>query len=230
MNFSMPQKRLHVIVRLSILLFIVTSSLAQQKELILNDQDYFEMPGLNVMVFHDNYPESHQGGVSIIQNGVRIASNGDVRLEPAPGQWQPVPKVGERSVDRKNLTVSVPCAYPNPDLDRKGFNPIIYPDLNFRYTVNVKAEGASVRITVDLEKELPAEWIGIVGFNLELFPGELFGKTFFMDDKAGIFPKRKYAQRAQLRSWLPPRGEHSLLRFRGRRQVFDHRLRLQSRR
>ncbi|MGH8021812.1 MAG: AGE family epimerase/isomerase, partial [Opitutaceae bacterium] len=35
-----------------------------------------------------------------IQNGARVATNGDLRLGPTPGQWQPVPKVGERQVDR----------------------------------------------------------------------------------------------------------------------------------
>jgi hypothetical protein len=168
----------------------ISAGFAQQHALVLNEQDYFEMSGLNVMVFHDAYPEGHQGGVSIIQNGVRVASNGDVRLEPAPGQWQPVPQVGERIVDRKNLSVSVPCSYPNSELNRKGFNPIIYPDLNFQYTVNVKAEGASVRITVDLAAALPDEWIGKVGFNLELFPAELFGKNYYMDGRAGIFPRQ----------------------------------------
>jgi hypothetical protein len=175
---------------LPILLCLAISGFAQQRALVLNEQEYFEMPGLNIMVFHDFYPEGHQGGITIIQNGVRVASNGDVRLEPAPGQWQPVPKVGQRTVDRENLLVSVPCSYPNPDLNRKGFNPLIYPDFNFQYTVNVKAEGAAVRITVDLEQKLPVEWIGKVGFNLELFPGELFGKTYYMDDETGIFPRQ----------------------------------------
>jgi hypothetical protein len=39
-----------------------------------------------------------------------------------------------------------------------------------------------------LENPLPEEWIGKVGFNLELFPGILFGKSWLMDDKSGIFP------------------------------------------
>jgi hypothetical protein len=30
------------------------------------------------MVFEDIYPEGHQGGVEIIQHGVRVATNGDV--------------------------------------------------------------------------------------------------------------------------------------------------------
>ena len=66
----------------------------------LNELEYLEMPGLNVMLAHDYYPEGHQGGVGIIQNGLRVATNGDIRLDRTPGQWQPVPKVGKRVVDR----------------------------------------------------------------------------------------------------------------------------------
>lgn len=154
----------------------------------INELGYFEMPGLNVMVFHDFYPEGHQGGVGIIQNGERVATNGDIRLEPTPGQWQPIPKVGERMVDTAANSISVRLTYPDSSKHRKGFNPIIYPDLYFNYKVNVKAEGASFRITVDLDRELPAEWIGKVGFNMEFFPGNLFGKTYNMDDETGMFP------------------------------------------
>ena len=38
--------------------------------------------------------------------------------------------------------------------------------------------GSQFKISVDLEQPLPAQWVGKVGFNLELFPGELFGKAF----------------------------------------------------
>jgi hypothetical protein len=62
-----------------------------ENSLVINDKNYFELPGLNVMVFEDIYPEGHQGGVGIIQHGVRVATNGDLRLEPTPGQWQPIP-------------------------------------------------------------------------------------------------------------------------------------------
>ena len=54
----------------------------------------------------------------------------------------------------------------------------------------MKAEGKSFTITVDLEKPLPAEWIGKVGYILELFPGDLYGKTYFMDANNGIFPRQ----------------------------------------
>jgi hypothetical protein len=49
------------------------------------------------MAFDDIYPEGHQGGISIIMHGNRVATNGDIRLEPTPGQWQPVPIQRDRT-------------------------------------------------------------------------------------------------------------------------------------
>src|SRR5690606_31650467 len=100
-----------------------------QEQLIINDQEYLEMTGLNIMLAHDFYPEGHQGGVGIIQNGLRVATKGDLRLVPAPGQGQPVPTVGKREVDRSKQEISVRMAYPDPEKDRRGLNPVIYPDL-----------------------------------------------------------------------------------------------------
>ena len=40
------------------------------------------MPGLNVMAFQDIYPEGHQSGVVIIQNGTRVSTNGRGENEP----------------------------------------------------------------------------------------------------------------------------------------------------
>jgi endoglucanase len=186
-NLQRPAKILLSIVAF---LFLYCESEAQNESLVINDQEYLEMTGLNVMLAHDFYPESHQGGVGIIQNGLRVATNGDIRLEPAPGQWQPVPKVGQRKVDRNTQEISVRMEYPDADKNRKGFNPIIYPDLNFAYTLKIKPEGKAFRIIVDLENPLPEEWIGKVGFNFELFPGILFGKSFYIGDNAGTFTRQ----------------------------------------
>ena len=84
------------------------------------------------------------------------------------------------------------CAleYPDEDKNRKGFNPVEYPDLRFAYTIRVRPEGRAFRILVDLEQPLPDDWIGKVGFNLELFPGILFGKTWATEAQAGIFPRQ----------------------------------------
>jgi endoglucanase len=160
----------------------------QGQGLRLNDLEYLEMAGLNVMLAHDYYPEGHQGGVGIIQNGLRVATNGDVRLDRTPGQWQPVPKVGKRVVDRATGEISLHAEYPDESKNRKGFNPVEYPDLRLAYTVRVRPEGAAFRIVVDLDAPLPAEWVGRVGFNLELFPGVLFGKSYAAPSGAGVFP------------------------------------------
>lgn len=175
-------------------LFVTDILYAQVKNKItgmhLNKQEYLEYQGVNVMLAYDFYPEGHQGGVGIIQNGIRVATNGDIRLEPTPGQWQPIPKVGKRIIDSAKQEISVRMEYPNEAINRKGFNPIIYPDLNFSYVIRVEPAGKGFKIIVDLDKPLPDQWIGKVGFNFELFPGALFGKPYYMDQQFGIFSRQ----------------------------------------
>jgi hypothetical protein len=173
---------------IGIILQIVAQQSVAGQGMHLNEDEYLENQGVNVMLAHDFYPEGHQGGVGVIQNGMRVATNGDLRLEPTPGQWAAIPKVGKRVVDSKNPEISVRMEYPDSSINRKGFNPIIYPDLNFKYTIRVQPAGKSFRIIVDLDGPLPDEWIGKVGFNFELYPGILFGKAYTMDQQSGIFP------------------------------------------
>ena len=73
----------------------MTSFTASAQTFRLNSDGYFNAGGTDVMAFSDFYPEGHQGGVCVIMNGHRIATNGDIRLEATPGQWQPVPKTVE---------------------------------------------------------------------------------------------------------------------------------------
>ncbi len=156
----------------------------------LNKLEYFEKTGVNVMVFHDIYPEGHQGGISIIQNGVRVATDGDLLLDAIPGQWQPVSKPGKREVDIQNNEIRMSLGFPDSGRIGKGVNPINYPDLYFNYKISVKPEGESIRIRVDLDRVLPKEFIGKVGFVLELYPAILFGKTWYLDKQSGIFPRQ----------------------------------------
>jgi len=150
---------------------------------------YFENGGVNVMAFDDIYPEGHQSGVSIIMHGNRVATNGDIRFEPTPGQWQPLPKQGKRDMDTMANTITTSLGFPDSSKHLRGFNPMIYPDIQLNYTVQVKGEGASVIVTVDLDRPVPARFEGRVCFILELFPGALFGKPWIMDSKQGIFPE-----------------------------------------
>ena len=151
---------------------------------------YFSLEGVDLIAFEDIYPEGHQGGVSLIMHGERLAANGDVRFEPTPGQWQPVPKQEERNVDPAGQRIVTKLRYPDEERNLKGFNPMIYPDCRLGYTVAVRAEGKSLRITVDTDGPLPEAWKDSLFFNLELFPGLLFGKNWIMDGQAGAFPRQ----------------------------------------
>ena len=149
---------------------------------------YLQNNGVDVMAFDDIYPEGHQSGVSIIMHGNRVATNGDIRFEPTPGQWQPVPVQRNRIANGEAHTITTRLSFPDSSRHLKGFNPMIYPDFEFNYTVTVQARGASVVVTVDLDRPVPERFAGKLGFNLELFPGALSGKPWIMDRQQGIFP------------------------------------------
>jgi len=154
------------------------------------EKGYFQHCGVNVMAFDDIYPEGHQSGVSILMHACRVATNGDIRFEPTPGQWQPVPKQLSRTLDEKNNAIITRLCFPDSDRHLVGFNPMLYPDFVFEYTVTVRGEGGSVRVTVDLDRPVPAEYADRLCFNLELFPADLFGQLWIMDGKQGYFPRQ----------------------------------------
>lgn len=158
----------------------------------LNERDYFQNRGVGVMAFHDTAPESHQSGLIMVMHGTRIATNGDLRLEATPGQWSPVPKILSREVDRETGEIRTKLAYPNEEMHHKGFNPLHYPDLELTYEMTVRAEGDAIKVSIDLDQPLPEEWVGEVGFVLELYPADLFGMSWIMDDHSGIFPRQAY--------------------------------------
>ena len=151
---------------------------------------YFRNQGVDVMAFDDIYPEGHQSGVSIIMHGNRLATNGDIRFEQTPGQWQPVPKQRSRKPNPGGNTIVTSLSFPDTTRHLTGFNPMIYPDFAFNYTVTVKGEGGSIVVTVDLDRPIPKEFASKIGFNLELFPGSLFGKPWILDKATGIFPRQ----------------------------------------
>ena len=151
---------------------------------------YFNRAGVDVMAFDDIYPSGHQSGVSILMHGKRVATNGDVRFEQTPGQWQPTPKQLTRELDEEKNTIRTVLRYPDLDAHLKGFNPLIYPDYEFEYAVTVQGTETGVEVTVDLSEPIPAEYAGKLCFNLELFPGDLFGQPWIMDGKQGIFPRQ----------------------------------------
>lgn len=154
-------------------------------DLHLNSQDYFETQGLSVIVeqnlFHPVFRDQKLGGIEIILHGERIATDGEVRLEPTPQQWDPVPTL----VSRKRGAV------PDQLICSSG-----YPDQNLSYRLEVTAEGDGLRVAVHLDKPLPAALVGKAGFNLDFLPSAYFGKTYMLDEPGGtmgaafgIFPR-----------------------------------------
>lgn len=158
----------------------------------INVSGYFENANANVMVFNDVYPEGHQGGVTLVLSGERRAGNGDVRFEVSPGQWQGLPKVRNRVVDKDNNEIKVTLSYPDSVKHQAGFNPMLYPDFVFTYTITVKGEGDHIVMTADLDTPVPENYVGKLGLNLELTPSILLGKPWIMDGQTGIFPHQAF--------------------------------------
>jgi Glycosyl hydrolase family 9./N-terminal ig-like domain of cellulase. len=147
------------------------------QKLRVNDLGYFETTGLNVFVFSNEYNgfffDEKTSGIEIIQHGVRTATGGAVRLQPTPEQWDQIPVMIDRKVDRNNNSIEVKLRYKDYDFDSK---------------VTVTAKENGVEITVYLDKPLPEKLINHAGFNLEFLPASYFEKTFFIDGSSGIFP------------------------------------------
>lgn len=156
-------------------------------ELTINEQEYLEMPGLNVMVYHDYYPVGRQGGITIIQNGERIAANGDIRLA---NLRRPFPAHGDRKIDMENNAIAVEVGFPDSLREQHQDFRYPFPDIRLHSTVSVKGEGTSIRLTVDLTEPLATKWEDQVEFRLELFPGHFFDKTYYMDGMPGTFPRQ----------------------------------------
>jgi hypothetical protein len=143
----------------------------------LNDLDYFETRGLNVLVFsnwyNDLFSDSKMSGVEIIHHEVRTATNGDIRLNPTPEQWDPIPQFVERKVHKEDNSI-------------EAF--LKYPAYNFDYMIRAEARDGGILLSVNLEKPLPRELEGRAGFNLEFLPSAYFKKAYLMDGRNGIFP------------------------------------------
>lgn len=171
-----------------------SQKMAQNSGFLLDvSAGYFRNAGVDVMAFDDIYPAGHQSGVSILMHGNRVATNGDIRFEQTPGQWQPLPKQGERKLSEAENSITTRLHYPDLDNHLQGFNPMIYPDCVLDYEVKVRGCGDAVVVTVDLDAPIPEAFAGKVFFNMELFPGTLFGKPWLLDGQQGVFPRQPNA-------------------------------------
>jgi hypothetical protein len=149
----------------------------EDQVLRLSDRGYFEARGINYLVFNNWYSgmfsDSKMSGIEIIHHGERIGTNGDVRLEPTPEQWDAIPTFGERIVDTLNQTIEARLSY---------------PEEQFSYTILTEASGASLKVKVVLDEPLPAHLEGRAGLNLEFLPSAFFRHTYTMDGTWLVLP------------------------------------------
>ncbi|MDH7604791.1 MAG: cellulase N-terminal Ig-like domain-containing protein, partial [Melioribacter sp.] len=158
-------------------LIVVFSSKVFSQKLTLNDLDYFESRGFDVFVFSNQYTgfffDEKTAGIEFIHHGVRTATGGGVRLRHTPEQWDLVPMLHERKVDKKNNSVEITLRY---------------KDYNFDSKILVKGTNDGLNISVFLDNPLPKELEGHAGFNIEFLPSAYFEKTYLVDNRVGIFP------------------------------------------
>ena len=86
-----------------------------QDDLRLNDLEYFERQGVNVLVysnsFNGGFNDEKNSGIEIIHHGVRTVQGGAVRLNNTPEQWDLVPTMTSRKVNRENGSIEVGLRY-----------------------------------------------------------------------------------------------------------------------
>jgi hypothetical protein len=165
---------LTVILNFCLILF---SDYSVGQTLKLNNLEYFETPGVNVLVYSNQYTgmfyDEKTAGIEIIHHGVRTSTGGAVRLQNTPEQWDLIPTVVSRKVDTLNNSVDVVLKY---------------ADYDFTSRINVTAKDKGVLISVYLDNPIPQELEGRAGLNLEFLPASYFEKTYLADGKPGLFP------------------------------------------
>ena len=166
-------------------LFVTAYGQAPKEDagLKLNDKEYFETQGVNVLVFSNTFNggfnDEKNSGIEIIHHGVRTIQGGAVRLNKTPEQWDLVPASPSRVVDPKNNSIEVAMRYADYDFDSR---------------VVVTAKGKAVEIAVYLDKPVPEFLAGKAGFNLEFLPSQYWGKTYLMDGRPNRFPRYAVSQ------------------------------------
>ena len=162
---------------------ILAAVTGKAQDLTLNDLGYFERQGVNVLVFSNSFNggfnDEKNSGIEIIQHGVRAIQGGAVRLNNTPEQWDLVPKMTSRKVDKENGTIEVALRYEDYDFDSR---------------VVVTAKGKAVEIAVWLDKPVPEKLAGEAGFNMEFLPSRYWLKTFTMDGRLNRFPRYATSQ------------------------------------
>ena len=106
-----------------IFFFFLAATISRAQDLQLNDREYFERQGVNILVFSNSFNggfnDEKNSGIEIIHHGVRTVQGGAVRLNNTPEQWDLVPKMTSRNVNRKQGSIEVGMRYDDYDFDSR---------------------------------------------------------------------------------------------------------------
>ena len=169
--------------RLLLFMMLITVTFCHAQDLQLNDLEYFERQGVNVLVFSNSFNggfnDEKNSGIEIIHHGVRTVQGGAIRLNNTPEQWDLVPKMTNRKVNQEDGSIEVSLRYDDYDFDSR---------------IVVTAKGKAVEIAVWLDKPVPEKLAGDAGFNMEFLPSQYWLKTFTMDGRLGRLPRYATSQ------------------------------------
>ena len=157
---------------------LTAATILPAQDLQLNDKEYFERQGVNILVFSNSFNggfnDEKNSGIEVIHHGVRTIQGGAVRLNNTPEQWDLVPRMTSRRIDRATGSIEVGMRYDDYDFDSR---------------VVVTAKGKAVEIAVWLDKPVPEALAGEAGLNLEFLPSQYWLKTFTVDGRLGRLPR-----------------------------------------
>src|ERR1700688_5046290 len=122
----------------------------------VTEKNYLDTQGFSVFLYdstyHPVFVDQKNTAMEMILHGQRIATNGDVRLMPAPEQWDLVATLKGREADKTNNRLTANLAFPTFDLSTSW---------------EAAAEPGVGRVRINLDKPLPQKLSGRAGFNLE---------------------------------------------------------------
>lgn len=144
-------------------------------QIVLNEKEYFEGPGIKFLLFHNNYMGGYQGGLQLVQNGERILDTGNILLSAKPGARAPRPAIARREVDRTSGTATVIGEI---------------PEWSSGYRITTRTDGRRLIVRLALDKAVDWSQIEAAGFQISLFPTTYHSKSYQGDSGAGVLPRQ----------------------------------------
>ena len=155
-----------------------TDNGTESSALKMNQKGYLETRGVNVMVYSNPFSaifyDEKRSGIDIVHHGELTVTNGGVRFNETPEQWDLVPEMKSREIDSISGQVTVQ---------------LYYKEYEFEPILKVTPKGKGFNIEVHLEQPIPQELVGKACFNLEFLPSAYWNHSYIVDGKPNYFPR-----------------------------------------